>query len=88
MKPNADSALDSLARLVQVIGSDSELRQRFYRLATLPAIQRSDEIHIMAEQMVAERKDQDVVAAFRLFADPRVFEAGMVALREGNYTND
>jgi hypothetical protein len=88
MKPDADSALDSLARFVQVIGSDSVLRRRFFWLATLSPIQRSNEIHIMAEQMAAERKDQDLAAAFRLFADPRVFEAGMVALRQGGYTND
>jgi hypothetical protein len=88
MKPDADSALDSLARLVQVIGSDSVLRQRFCRLATLSPIQRSNEIHLMAEQMAADRKDQDLIVAFRLFADPRVFEAGMVALREGDYVKD
>ena len=61
---------------------------RFHRLATLSPVQRSNKIHIVAEKMAAEGKDQDLVAAFRLFADPRVFEAGMVALREGGYTND
>ena len=88
MKPDADSALESLARFVQVIGSDSVLRLWFNRLATLSPIQRSKEIHIMAGQMTAERKDQDLVAAFQLFADPRVFEAGMVALREDGYIDD
>ena len=42
----------------------------------------------LAEQMAAECKDHDLVAAFRLFADPRIFEAGMIALRDGGYVND
>jgi hypothetical protein len=88
IEPDADSALDSLARFVSVIGSDRVLRRRFCRLATLSPIQRSNEVHIMAEQMAAEHKDHDLVAAFRLFADPRIFEAGMVALRDGGYIND
>ena len=88
MKPQAESALDSLARFVQVIGSDGDLRQRFCQLASLSAIQRSNEIHVMAAQMTAERKDPELVAVFRLFADSRVFEAGMVALRECGYITD
>jgi hypothetical protein len=39
----------------------------------------------MAEQMAVERKDPDMVSIFRLFADPTVFEAGMVVLRESGY---
>jgi hypothetical protein len=85
MKTDADSALESLARLVQVIGRDTTLRQRFCRLANLSPVQRSNEIHIMAEQMTAERKDPELVALFRLFEDARVFEAGMTALRECGY---
>jgi len=88
MKPDAESVMDTLARLVLVIGRDSALRQRFSHLAALSPIQRSNEIHIMAEQMAAERKDQDLVVAFRLFADPRVFQAGMVALRESGHLKD
>ncbi len=77
--------MDSLARFVLVIGEDSTLRQRFCQLAGLSPVQRSNEVHMMAEQMAAERKDPDLVSIFRLFADPRVFEAGMVALRESGY---
>lgn len=82
MKPDADSAFDGLARFVKVIGRDPALRQRFCQLASLSPIQRSSEIHLMAEQMTTERKEPELVAVFRLFADARVFEAGMVALRE------
>ena len=85
MKTDANSALDSLARFVQVIGRDTALRQRFCGLANLSPVQRANQIHIMAEQMTAERKDPELVALFRLFADARVFEAGMVALRECGY---
>ena len=88
MKTDADSPLDSLARFVQVVGSDAALRQRFCRLASLSPVQRSNEIHIMAERMDAERKDSELVSMFRLFGDSRVFEAAMVALRECGYIRD
>ena len=85
MKTDANSGLESLARFVQVIGRDTALRQRFCGLANLSPVQRANEIHIMAEQMAAERKDPELVSLFRLFADARVFEAGMVALRDCGY---
>ncbi len=88
MKPDADSALECLARCIEVIGRDEALRQRFGRLAGLSPVQRANEIHIMAEQMTAERKDAELVAVFRLFADARVFEAGTAALRECGYLRD
>ena len=88
MKLDAQSALDNLARIVLVIGSDSVLRQRFCHLASLSPVQRANEVHIMAEQMTAQRKDADLVATFRLFADSRVFQAGMLALREEGYIQD
>ena len=88
MKMDVDSTLDSLARFVQVVGSDDALRQRFCRLASLSPVQRSNEIHIMAEQMNAEGKDSELVSLFRLFGDSRVFEAAMVALRECEYIRD
>jgi hypothetical protein len=82
MKPDADATLESLARFVQVIARDKALRERFGELARLSPIQRANEIHITAEQMAAEGKDPELVRVFRLFADPRVFQAGMDALRE------
>ncbi len=85
MKPDVDSALDTLARFVQVIGRDSTLRQPFCALASLSPVQRSNEILLMAAQMAAEGRDPELAAAFRLFSDPRVFEAGMAALRECGY---
>ena len=88
MKTYADSALEGMARFVQVIGRDASLRQRFCRLAGLSPIQRSNEIHVMAEQMTAEHKDPELVALFRLFADARVFDSAMLALRECGYVKD
>jgi hypothetical protein len=84
MKAKED-ALDDLARFVQVIGRDKNLQERFCRLAALSPVQRSNEIHVMAEQMNAENKDHELVSIFRLFADTRVFEAAMVALRDCGY---
>jgi len=85
MKAREDAALDDLARFVQVIGRDKSLQERFCRLAALSPVQRSNEVHVMAEQMNAENKDQELVSVFRLFADTRVFEAVMVALRDCCY---
>jgi hypothetical protein len=82
MNPEADTVLENLARLVQVIGRDKVLRERFGELARLSPTQRANEIHILAEQMAAEGKDPELVKVFRLFADPRVFRAGVDALRE------
>jgi hypothetical protein len=42
----------------------------------------------MAEQMTAEHKDPELVALFRLFADARVFDSAMLALRECGYVKD
>jgi len=80
--------LECLARFVEVIGRERVLRQRFGRLASLSPVQRSNELHIMAEQMTAERQDPELVAVFRLFGDAPVFEAGMAALRECGYLRD
>ena len=88
MKTDRDSPLEGLARFVQVIGRDTALVQRFCQLAKLSPVQRANEIHIMAEQMNAERKDPELVALFRLFADARVFEAAMAALRECGYVRE
>jgi hypothetical protein len=82
MKPDADTVLEDLARFVQVIGRDKTLRERFGELACLSPNQRANEIHILAEQMATEGKDPELVKVFRLFADPRVFQAAMNALRE------
>jgi len=88
MKTDSDPALEGLARFIQAIGRDNALRERFCRLANLSPVQRSYEIHILAEQMTAERKDPGLVALFRLFADARVFGAALVALRECGYVED
>jgi hypothetical protein len=88
MTNDPDSAFEGLARFVHVIGKDAALQERFCGLAKLSPAQRFNEIHIMAEQMAAERKDPDLVSLFRLLADARVFEAALVALRECGYVKD
>ncbi len=85
MNKDADATLETLARFVQVIGRDNGLRHRFWQLASLSRIQRSNEIHVMAEQMMAEDRDPDLVTVFRMFGDVRVFEAAVVAMRECGY---
>ncbi len=88
MKSNADSVIESLTRFVQVIGRDDALRQRFSQMTQMSAVQRANQIHIMAEQMTAERRDPELVAVFRLFADARVFEAAKLAMRQCGYIKD
>ncbi len=85
MSNDADATLETLARFIQVIGRDNGLRHRFWQLASLSPIQRSNEIHMMAEQMKAEHKDPALVTVFRMFGDVRVFEAAVVAMRECGY---
>ena len=85
MKPNTESFLDDLTRFVQVIGKDEALRLLFVRLAKLSPTERSNEVHLMAEEMAKEGKAADLIAIFRTFADERVFSAAMVALRDRGY---
>ena len=80
-----DAALDDLSRFLQVIGSDTTLKKLFCQLAALSPVQRQNEIHLMAERMDAANKDRELVRVFTLFADARVFEAAMAALRECGY---
>ena len=82
MKPQPDSLLDDLTRFVQVIGKDKALLQLFARLAQLPPAQRANEVHFMAEHMAKEGRAPNLVESFRLFADERVFNAAMAALRD------
>ena len=81
-----NSSLDTLARLVQVVGRDPELRRWFAELQQKPEGARAKEIYVMAERMRAEGKDEELTAVFRLLADARVFKAAAVALEESGYS--
>ena len=80
MSTSVDTALDNLTRIVQVVRRDRKLRRWFDSLSQMSALERSKAIFAMSEQMVAESEDADLVAAFRLLADARVFEAACEAL--------
>jgi hypothetical protein len=82
MTLDTESALDNLARMVQVIGRDQGLRQWFSALTQKSAVERRNEIFMTSERMRAEGKDTDLVASFRLLADSRVFDAARLALQE------
>jgi len=83
----ADSALDTLVRLIQVIGRDRALKRWFNGLSQMPAVQRRIEIFAMTEQMRARGEDADLVASFGLLADARVFDAACKALRERGFSD-
>ena len=82
MTPNADTALEILTRMVQVIGPDKQLRGWFAALSQKSALERRNEIYLRSEQMRADGKDEDLVVSFRLLTDSRVFEAAKLALKD------
>ena len=86
MTISANSALNNLTRMVQVVGRDPQLRQWFSALAQKPAADRRNEIYSTSERMRADGKDEDLVASFRLLADSRVFDAARVALQKYDET--
>jgi len=81
MTLDTESALNNLARMVQVIGRDQRLRQWFSALTQQSAVERRNEIFMTSERMRAEGKDTDLVESFRLLADSRVFDAARLALK-------
>ncbi len=84
---NSDTALDNLARMVQVIQNDRKLQEWFYELADKSIVERRNEIYSVARRMQAEGKDTDLAASFHLLADGRVFEAARLAAKLPNSKN-
>jgi hypothetical protein len=82
MHLDTESALDNLARMVQIIGRDRKLRLWFSALTRQSAVQRRNEIFAESERMRAAGEDTDLVASFRLLADSRIFDAASLALQE------
>lgn len=82
MTINTDAALDNLARMVQVIGADPQLRAWFSTLGQKSELERRNAIYLMSEQMRTTGQNDDLAASFRLLADARVFEAATLALQE------
>lgn len=79
MALNHDSALDNLARMIQVIQNDPGLRKWFCELANKSAVERRNEIFSAVERMRMEGGDEDLAATFHLLADSRVFDAALLA---------
>ena len=83
MALDAESALDHLARMVQMIARDKDLKQWFSGLAQKPEPERCYEIYSRSEAIRAAGEDDDLIRAFRLLTDSRVFEAACLALQDG-----
>lgn len=77
-----NTPFDNLTRMVQTIGSDEKLRSWFSALQQKSTIARRNDIYAMLDRLRADGLDADLVSAFRLLADSRVFEAACVALEE------
>jgi hypothetical protein len=82
MSTSADTALDNLARIVQVVKRDRELRRWFDGLSQKAASERRNEIMVMSAKMTAMSEDADLVASFQMLADERVFDAACEALAD------
>lgn len=87
MTNDPDEALETLMRLVQVVGREQELRDWFCNLARQTAVERRNGIYAMAERMRTQGADAELCAAFRALADTRVFDATQLALQECGYTD-
>ena len=75
-----DRLLDGLARMTEAIRTDETLTRMLLSLADKGTEERRGIIALMSERMLAEHNDPDLVASFRLLADPRVFEPALLAV--------
>jgi len=75
-----DSILEGLARMTEVIRSDEVLKRTFLSLAEKNPEERRGMIAMMSERMLADGKDPDLVAVFRLLSDARVFAPALQAV--------
>jgi hypothetical protein len=82
MSITPDAALDSLTRIIQVVGDDQKLRRWFQALIKKPVVDRRNEIYFMSERLAVQNGDTDLAASFSLLADPRIFDAARLALSE------
>ncbi len=80
MAMSPDSALDNLARIIQVIEDDPKLHDWFCQLARLAPVERRNEIYRMVHHMRSESRDADLLSSFQMLADDRVFAAARESL--------
>jgi hypothetical protein len=88
METDANTTTETLSRFVQLIGRDPALLQRFCQMAQMSPVRRANAVHILAEQMAAAGKEARLIAAFRLFANEKVFEAAIASLHECGYIQE
>lgn len=79
---NGEALSDELVRLVQVLVEDARLRAWFQKLDRLPEGPRSVEFARVAAQMKAGHEDPKLVQATALLANPEVYKAVRLTLRD------
>jgi hypothetical protein len=78
-----NQVLENLATLALVVRDDAGFRTWFRQLERLTALERRNEVYRMVEQIRSSRpgENPDVVRAFGMLADERVFAAAQQAIR-------
>ena len=82
MPLNHETALDNLARIVQVIQHDPQMLVWFRALARESTVARRNEIYLMVKQLNNTGEDPELAASFQLLADDKVFAAASAVLKE------
>jgi hypothetical protein len=86
MAINVATVIDGLTNLTWAISKDRKLRQWFDGLAKKSVWDRRNAVYAMCEKIASEGMGPDLVAAFRLLANPKVFDAACNALYESRNT--
>ena len=82
---DTDLVIDRLALLTSLLGGDPAMASWFVRLASQVPSDRIVPIQQIVSQMVARGEPNDLVRAFALLSDARVFRAVHASLVEHGY---
>jgi hypothetical protein len=82
MPANTSTTLDALAILMHAVGRDPKLRKWFGALAGKSAVERRNEIFVLAKQMTEQGEDPKIISSLFLLTEEKIFEAALQSLRE------
>jgi hypothetical protein len=80
MAADPNTALDTLAGVIQSIAQDRKLRRWFFRLARMSDVERRNEIYAMTVRMTQEGEDDKIIASLHLLTDGNIFNAACQSL--------
>ena len=73
---------DGLVKLTQVLNESNELRLWFVGLKTATFSDRTNAFNTMAKRMREDRRDEEVVSAVFLLAQPEIYRAVLNAVAQ------